>query len=244
MLQLWIAMLLASGQERVLESAIPGADAGVECTSSVEVVNVGSRQAAVELEAHGTGGALVALQGAVALVLAPRERRSFAVDSGAWVKVRERIALAEQGPVIAARGTEECRVGDRLQTVRHEAAFPVKNPWFAGDVSPPGGKILMINAGEQPVRASACYSMGNIYSLPGEGREPAIFEPVCSESFEVQVPPFGTRDFEMERHGNRWFGLKTRGPSIVLQMLRPVEGSVKMFVVDSTIRFGSEVTSQ
>jgi len=59
--------------------------------------------------------------------------------------------------------------------------------------------------------------------------------------FDVQVPPFGTREFPVERQGNSYFSLKTRGDSVVLQMLRPANEGVLVYTVDSTIKFGGEV---
>ena len=66
-------------------------------------------------------------------------------------------------------------------------------------------------------------------------------KPLCSAAFEVQIPPFGTREFPVERQGNTWFSLKTRGDSVVLQMLRPLSQAARIYTVDSTIRFGGEV---
>jgi hypothetical protein len=43
------------------------------------------------------------------------------------------------------------------------------------------------------------------------------------------------------RDGSSHFSLKTQGAAIVLEMLRPLEPTVKMYQVDSTIQFGSEV---
>jgi hypothetical protein len=237
-----------SGPARVLESVVPGLAYGPACSSLVEITNLGGRPAIVEVEGHRASGALApAGPAGNPLVLPPGERKTFRLEieeetTGAWVKVRERIPSPDQGPVAAAHGVTECVDGDRLRTVSRDATFAVRNPWFAEDVAPlPGGVIALINAGEQPVHAAVCYSAGNLYFLPRENRIPPALEPICSEGFEVQIPPFGSREFPLERNGNRWFSIRTRGPSVVLQMLRPVQAGVKMFVVDSTIRFGSEV---
>jgi hypothetical protein len=131
-----------------------------------------------------------------------------------------------------------------LLSATSEPVFPLRNPWYEGEVTSPDAVILLINAGEAPVRVSGCYSIGNLYSMPDARGRPPAFEPVCSETFEVQVPPFATRRFPMERNGTRWFGLRTLGSSIVLQMLRPADEQRRLFVVDSTIRFGGEVTSR
>jgi len=244
MIQLWMAMLLAAGQERVLESVVPGFASDPGCSSRVEIANSSGRPAEVALEAHRPEGGLVFVGGrGNPLVLPPGGRSSYNLENGAWVRVRERIPSTEQGPVVAARGITECADGDRLRTVTRDPVFPLRNPWIEGEAMP-AGVILLINASEAPVSVAGCYSAGNYYSLPGAGRGPPVFEPVCSETFEQQVPPFGSREFSVEHNGNRWFGLRTRGRSIVLQMLKPVEAGVRIFVVDSTIRFGSEITSR
>jgi hypothetical protein len=65
--------------------------------------------------------------------------------------------------------------------------------------------------------------------------------PVCSIAFEAQVPPFGTRLFPVETPGTSYFSLKTRGDSVVLELLRPAPMGVRTYTVDSTIKFGGEV---
>lgn len=80
----------------------------------------------------------------------------------------------------------------------------------------------------------------------GSAKQPARSEltPVCSETIQEMVPPFGSRQFPVARGGNSHFSLNTRGDAIVLQMLRPAGATVKMYQVDSTIKFGQEVTGQ
>ena len=240
MVSLWMALLLAAGQERVVETVVAGAAPAAGCSETVEIANAGSRRAAVEIEMHRESGALVAIDGS-SIELAPGERRSYALDAGTWTGVRERIPSPQDAPVAAARGVTVCVLGDRAVTSVRDPAFPMRNPWYAGEVSAPEAVVLLINAGEAPVRASACYSAGNLYAVPGSGGEPPAFEPVCSETVDVKVPPFAVHEFPVALNGSRWFGLRTRGPSIVLQMLRPVDDGGKLFVVDSSIRFGGEV---
>jgi hypothetical protein len=209
----------------------------------MEVENAGGRPAVADLEAHAAGGALLGGKGGGLVHLAPGGGRSYQLEAGAWLKVREHIP-ANAGPVVAARGISECIDGDVVRSSRLEPAFAMRNPWFAGEPNPTGGVILLINAGAAPVQAAGCYSAGNLYSLPRADRGPPRFEPVCSETFEIEIAPFATREFPLERNGSRWFRLQTRGDSIVLQMLRPLGTTTRQFVVDSTIRFGGEVTSR
>ena len=91
-------MLLAASQERVLENVVPGADAGAGCVSSLELLNSGNRLSAVEVEVHDTGGAWIALgKGTSSVNLPPGARKTYTLEAAAWMKVRERISLREQG---------------------------------------------------------------------------------------------------------------------------------------------------
>ena len=100
--------------------------------------------------------------------------------------------------------------------------------------------LSMINASERTARASLCYSSGNLYSVPSGTRAIAQLIPICSHSFEVQIPPFATRQFPVKRESSSQFTVKTLGDAIVLEILRPVEAGVKIYTVDSTIKFGGE----
>ena len=71
------------------------------------------------------------------------------------------------------------------------------------------------------------------------GRSTPELMPICS-TVDVQVPPFASIQFPVEREGSSQFSIKTRGDGIVLQMLRPLETGVKIYKVDSTIQFGGE----
>jgi len=100
-----------------------------------------------------------------------------------------------------------------------------------------------VNTSAQPVTASLCYSAGAFYSLP-DGRRGGELTPVCTASFAVQIPPFSARQFPIQREGSAHFSLRTRGAAIVLQMLKPQGAGVKIYAVDSSIRFGAEVVDQ
>jgi len=201
----------------------------------------------VEIEAHRSSGALVPLAGepGIAIRLDPGERRALKLriedeDTGAWVKIREPLAPPRTSPAIAISATTECRAENQLRTAARIVAFPARDPWFSSDVSEmPGAVITLINAAPEPARASACYSAGNLFSVPDKtGPDLA---PLCSATVDALIPPFGSRDFPVARADTRHFSLKTRGAAIVLQMLRPSPDDVHVFTVDSTIRFGDEV---
>lgn len=234
-----------------VESVLPSLAYGPFCSSTVVLRNLADRSVDVELEGHRSSGALVALAGqAVRVIHLPAGARATyqleigEEDSGAWVRVRERAAARADGAV-AVSGTTECRRGNELRTAVRHVAYPTRDPWFAGDVTELRGAVIsLINITGGALRASVCYSAGNLFSVPGETPASRELRPLCSTAFEVQVPPYGTRDFPVERDGNSYFSLKTRGESIVLQMLRPAGEGVRIYTVDSTIRFGAEVPGE
>jgi hypothetical protein len=237
------------------DSVLPSLAYGPFCSSTVVLQNLAETQVDVELEGHRASGALVPLAGQAGRVihLAPGAQGSYQLqiplqkdeeESGAWVLVRER-ASARVAPAVAVSGISECRQGNQLRTAAREVAYPTRSPWFASETADLHGAVIsLINVSALAVRASLCYSTGNLFSVPGESQTSRELKPVCSTAFEVQVPPFGTRDFPVEREGNSYFSLKTRGDSVVLQMLRPAKEGVKIYTVDSNIRFGGEVSSE
>ena len=245
---LFTVLALAWGQERVVESVVPALAYGPRCSSMVELRNLSDRPVVVDVEPHRASGALVALAGhpEITMRLTPRERSSYKLEieeetESAWVKVRERVPSPGLSPVVAVSGETECVIGDQLRSAGREVVFPTQSPWFSGDVTDlPGGLLSLINTSEHAVRASACYSSGGLFSAP-TGARAAELAPICTTAFEVQIPPFGAREFPVAREGSSHFSLKTQGAGVVLEMLRPVDLGVKMYKVDSSIQFGSEV---
>jgi hypothetical protein len=243
-----IDLAAADGPERWVETVLPSLFYSPACWSSVELQNLGGRPVIVEIKAHGVNGALVPLvgQSEMTVRLSPGDRPSYRLQiegetTGAWVKVRERVPLPSLSQVVAVGGKTECTVGNELRTAAREAAYPTRNPWFSEDVSEANRAevISLINTSENAAVAWACYSSGSFFSVPKEKRPPE-FVPLCSSAFDVQIPPFGSRQFPLDKGGNTHFTLKTRGEAIVLQMLRPSDATVNLFAVDSTITFGSE----
>jgi len=240
LLGLLAAICPASEPGRVVESVLPALAYGPSCWSSLDLHNLGDRVVAVEVEAHRASGALVALVGhpSVVFSLTPGESVSYRLEIGeetgdAWVKVREQVPSQRLWPVVAVSGSSECAIDNQLRTTGREVAYPTRNPWFSDDVSQiPGNVISFVNTSERAAKASLCYSAGNLYSVPGK-----TLAPICSEFLEVQVPPFGARQFPVVRDGNSNFSLKTEGNAIVLQMLRPLATGVKLYTVVSTIKF-------
>lgn len=242
------AVLAQEPRERIIESVLPSLDYGPECWSSVDLRNLGDRVVAVDVEAHRASGALVPLNGLApgTVRLHPGEHASYRLEiaeetGAAWMKIRERIPSARMTPVIAVAGASECIAGNQLRTTSREVAFPLRNPWFSDGVDAIHGNIVsVVNTSEQAARISLCYSSGNLYSLPSKAQPIADLRPICSSSTDVQIPPFGARQFPVERDGSTHFSLKSKGDSVVLQMLRPLDTGVKVYSVDSTIRFEGE----
>ena len=247
-----MASLPANGQERMVESVVPALAYGPACSSTVQMQNLSDRPVVVDVEAHKASGALVPIVGhpEITLRLGPRERSSNKLQleeetESAWVKVRERVPSPRLSPVVAISGATECVIGDQLRTASRDVVYPTPSPWFSGDVTDlPGGLISLINTSEHAVKATACYSSGSLFSMPGGKQAVSELTPICSSAFDVQIPPFGAREFPVARDGSSHFSLKTQGADIVLEMLRPVEPSIKLYKVDSTIQFGSEVPAK
>jgi len=229
-------LVVLVGASRVAESVLPALSYGPSCFSTVSLQNLGDRPVRVDVEGHRTSGALVALAGqeGMTVQLAPGEAGNYRlqIDEGdAWVRVREYIPAADLSPVVAVAGATECVVGNELHTARREVAYPTRNPWFSADAAKVRGEtILLINVHEHAARAKLCYSVAD-----------AEFKPVCSNDDDVQIPPFGSRQFLIDADPHARVTLRTRGDHIVLQMLKPVKPGVRVYTVDSTIKFGDEL---
>jgi hypothetical protein len=250
---LWVAVGAAAGErERVVESILPSLDYGPTCWSSLELQNLGDRQVTVEIEPHRASGGLVGLvgHGQLTMRLNSGEHSSYRLEileetGRAWVKIRERIPSPQQFSVIAVSGRAECAVENQLRSTPREVAYPTRNPWFSGDIEEMHGNLIsLVNTSEFAAKASLCYSAGNLYSRPSDARPETELTPICSANFDVQIPPYASRQFPVEHEGNSHFSMKTQGDAIVLQMLRPLETGVKIYSVDSTIKFGGEASSQ
>ena len=239
----------AASNPRAVESVLPALAYGASCSSTVHVQNLADTPVSIEVEAHRASGALAPLagRGSRMIRLEPGQQGEYRLDideetTGAWVRMRETIPESSPAPVVALSGATECRAGDQLRVVNREVAFPTRNPWFSADTaSLQGALVALVNTSEQAARASACYSAGNLYSVPDPAQPVTELRELCSATVDVQIPPFGTREIPVERNGNSHFSLRTRGDAIVLQMLRGGNEGVRIYSVDSTIRFGEEV---
>lgn len=238
----------APDQGRLVTSILPSLDYGPTCWSTVTLSNLGDRTVTVDLEAHRGGGGLVGLDGLNSMILhlAPGEhlapRLEITDESGVgWLKIREHVASPNLTPVIAVSGTSECTVDNQLRSTPRQLSYPTRNPWFSGDIEDMSANMItVVNTSERAAQASLCYSQGNLYSVPTDAHPSAELKLVCSDSFDVLIPPYATRQFPVHRADSTHFSIKTIGDAIVLQMLRPVAAGVKVYTVDSTVKFGGE----
>ena len=240
--------MLAAPPERVIESVLPGLVYNRICRSTIALQNLADKPVAVEIEAHQGTGALAPLAGlsGMQVHLDPGQQGSYQLriddeTTTGWVKVRERLS-PQMSTAVAVSGTTECQDGNELRIAGRDVAYPSQNPWFSGDIADMRGEvILLVNTSDRPAVAHACYSSGNLYSVPNVG-PPGELRRICSNTVDVRIPPFGSREFPVEREGNVHFALRTEGDSVVLQALRALDAAVKIYTVDSTITFGEEVT--
>jgi hypothetical protein len=256
---LFVCLLLPAGaglaqtepRPRVVESIVPWLTYNASCWSAVELQNLGDREVSAEVEAHKSSGALVPLVGrsGIQVSLSAGERAEYKLQlpeetADAWVLVREKIPSPQLSPVLAVHGATECLDANELHTTVRDVAWPIRDPWFSGEVTEhDDGVLALINTSERPARVSGCYSFGVLYSVPHNDR-PSELTPVCSETIDELVPPFGSRQFPVARGRSLHFKLTTRGDALVLQMLRPAGTHVRLYKVDSTITFGKEVPDQ
>ena len=203
----------------------------------------------VEIEAHRAGGGLVGLAGLDEMVLhlKPGERVSHRLEvtdeAGiGWLKIRERIPSPKLSPVIAVSGLSECTVDNQLRSTPRELSYPTRNPWFSGDIEEmQGNMISVVNTSERAAQASLCYSAGNLYSVPTAGpshagTEAGLFQGVRGSDPSLRRAPVPGASATTTRTSES----NTMGDAIVLQMLRPLATGVKVYSVDSTVKFGGE----
>jgi hypothetical protein len=247
-----IAPPIKDDTERVVTSIVPSLDYGASCWSTVTLANMADRVVTVELEAHRQGGGLVGLAGLSSSVLhlppgqIATPRLEVKDESGqGWLKVREHIPSLKYSPSIAVSAVSECTVHNQLLTTPRQLSYPTRNAWFNGDIEEMHGNVIsLVNTSEHEARAMLCYSEGNLYSVPTDAHPSPELSLVCSNQFEVQIPPYAARQFPVEHGASTHFSIKTLGDAIVLQMLRPVESGVKVYKVDSSITFGGQVADK
>ncbi len=249
MIAIALLWLLAAVQEPVSESVLPNLTASRACASTVQLQNLSDVRVIVEVEAHRGTGALVPFAGLPGRTVAlnPGERRSYQPrieedEPVGWVKVREHLPSPRASPAVAVSGSTLCRDRDGAHTAARPVAFPSRNPWFAGETAGlPGAMLTLVNLSPTTAQVSLCYGSGTLIGVPGNSAASRELRPLCSATQEVQVPAYGARQFPVEHDGNSYFSLRTRGESLILELLRPSPAAAGLFTVDSSIQFGGVV---
>jgi hypothetical protein len=235
----------ASGH--VVESFVPALAFNHDCQSHVMLTNLGDAAVKVEVEGHASGGGLVPLLGRRNRTwINPGESLEYTPEitsetDGAWFRIREHVPSPGDPAVVAVRASVGCLSGNILVNTAREVAFPMRNPWFAGSALEwTGVELWAVNVSPHPARAHTCYSNGTYYILPeesGPSRIPPQPQPVCSHSDDVQMAPWASYRFPLERDGSTQFSLRTEGEAILLQALRPAPAGSNTFAVESRIIF-------
>ncbi len=244
-----IGLALDAKHAQTVVSVLSPLAYGPTCWSSVQLQNLGTARATVNVEGHKGSGALVALVGAtsVNLTLEPGQKVTLRLDvpdeesPEGWVRIRESVAEATE-PTVAVSGQTECHDDNHVTTVAQTVAFPTQDPWLAAAVDDLPGRLLMIlNASNRAATATACYSTGSTVTLPGTDGGVVEATPLCAEKRLLQIPPFGTTTLPIVSGGNSRFGITTNGASLVLRVLVPQHGGTKTYEVDSSVKFGEPV---
>jgi len=102
--------------------------------------------------------------------------------------------------------------------------------------------IALVNTTEHATQASLCYSAGDLYTprVVLAGAPQLAF--ICSVEIQVQIPPYAARMFPVQRADSTQFSITTQGEAIVLQMIHPLDTGVKLYTVDSAVKFRRELT--
>ena len=181
---------------------------GPSCSSTVVLQNLAETAVDVELEGHRSSGALVPLAGHAGRAGppgSPGDQGSYPVaDPGGGHRSLGPGAGAAARAAPAGSGQRDHGVPSG-QPIAHGRARGQRI--LRGT---PGSRAMSLSCAvaivadqrcvsAAAVRASLCYSAGALFSVPGETPASRELKPVCSAAFEVQVPPFGTREFPVER---------------------------------------------
>jgi hypothetical protein len=176
--------------------------------------------------------------------LQPGERTSHRLqitdETGeGWLKVRENIPSLQ---LAGDRGNRHHQVHDGLRTSARTLAYPMRNPWLSatwkicqkcyldGEHVGTSGRGVAVLFGGQSLLGAERGSLG-------ARADTHLFKRVPSSGSALRgaAGPGGARRQLV-------VSIKPQGELIVLQMPRPLGTGVK--VVDSTIKFGGEVTPE
>jgi len=232
----------------MLETVVPAMVYDHACVTRVELRNLANRTVTAEAEGHRGSGSLVAFAGASRspVVLEPGARAVLSLEvaedtDAAWLRVREDVPERGMNPALAITATTECVRGDALLTSVREAAFPLRNPWFSGDVGGVEDEILaVVNASERAAVITGCYESGTLISVPEEAHGGSGLRALCSHRFRELLAPFAARRYPVSHENNPRFSITASGEAVVMQMLHRLDAGVQLYRVNSSISFGGE----
>lgn len=234
----WIIALMAQG--RGFPFVLPELQYSSHCSSEISIHNVSPRFVDLEVVGHKSTGALAGLidRRTNRLRLRPSERVQVRLDveeDVAWAEVIEIVPSPRLKPVLAVSGKTECLDGNELLTAAREIAPVSGDPKFAIDheaASLNGMVLLLINASDRRMSWTACYSAGHTVS-DGNG----AMMPLCSESLHRTLAPYQSWRLAAAVEGKPLVRFNATGPAVAMQMLAPAAPQVRLYKVESTIRF-------
>lgn len=242
MVPFWIIALVMA-QDRPVSVVLPELQYTAHCSSEISLHNTSARFVDVDVVGHKSTGALVGLvdRRTNRLRLRPMERVEIklAIENDAgWAEVIEIVPSPRLKAVLAVSGKTECVATNELVTAGREIAPVVSSPHFAIDHSAAalnGMVLLLINASDQPMAWTACYSGGTMISN-GSG----AMVPLCSEFLDRTLGPFQSWRLAASIDGNPLVGFRATGTAVAMQMLAPSAPQVRLYKVQSTIRFDED----
>ncbi len=238
MLPLWILLVMA--QERSVSVVLPELQYSPHCSSEITLHSTSQRFVDVDVVGHKSTGALVGLvdRRANRVRMKPAERVvvKLAIENDvAWAEVVEWVPSPRLKPVLAVSGRTECLDTNELVAAGREIAPVMSEPHFAIDHSAAalnGRVLLLINASDQSMAWTACYSGGTTIS---DGKGGMV--PLCSETIDRTLGPFQSSRLAAAIDGNPLVQFRATGLVVAMQMLVPSAPQVRLYKVESTIRF-------
>ena len=227
-------------QERNFSVVLPELQYSHHCSSEIALTNPSPRFVDVSVAGHKASGALVGLvdRRSNKLRLHPAERVTVKLDveqEDAWAEIIEVVPSPRLAPVLVVSGHTECLAVTELVTAAREVAPIVADPAFSLDYDAAmlNGKILLvINASDKRMQWSACYSSGTTVSNGNGG-----MMLLCSESLERTLAPYQSSRLATSIEGKPLVRFRAQGTAVALQMVTLSAPQVRLYKVESTIRF-------
>jgi len=229
-------------QERGFSTVLPELQYSRHCVSEISLQNLSARRVDVEVIGHRSTGALVGLADResnrfqMAASEKVRSRLEVTEDDVAWAQIVETVPGPRLQPAVSVRGKTECVDGKELLSETRELAAVSANPHFTlnvGSAPPvPGEVLLVVNSSDRPMLCTACYSAGHLVSN-GKGQMTVL----CSQTIERSLAPYQSWRIDTSFEERPLVKFRAAGSAVAMQLLRPSAMNVRLFRVESTIRF-------